>query len=128
MASPRIEEESLKSVLSKIGEESNSSKRMNLAKSTIIEPPKLVSSRQPPMETDNLGVIVVTIIENSDGIWRRMDRDHRMAYTNDDIEAINENIAYLKHIRDSEIETRKVFERETSNKNIENIGTRLDKT
>ena len=50
-----------------------------------------------------------------------------MVYTHD-LENIIEKIAYRKHVRDSEIETRKVFERETSNKNIENIVTRLDKT
>ena len=48
-ASLRIEEESLKSVFSKIVEESNSSGRMNLTNSAIIEPPKLVSFGHPPM-------------------------------------------------------------------------------
>ena len=33
---------------------------------------------------------------------------------------------YRKHIRDLEFETRELLERVTSNKNIENIGTRLD--
>ena len=51
-----------------------------------------------------------------------------MVHTHDDIEAISEKIAYRKHIRDLEFETREVLERETSNKNIENIGTRLNKT
>ena len=37
-------------------------------------------------------------------------------------------LAYRKHIRDSELETREVLEQETSNQNIENIGTRLGKT
>ena len=50
-----------------------------------------------------------------------------MTHTHD-IETISEKIAYRKHIRDSEIETRKVFERETSNKNIKNIVNRLNKT
>ena len=50
-----------------------------------------------------------------------------MAHTND-IETISEKIAYRKHIIDSEIETRNVFEREMSNENIENIVTQLDKT
>ena len=45
-----------------------------------------------------------------------------------DIETISEKKAYRKHIRYLEFETREVLERETSNKNIENIGTRLDKT
>ena len=50
-----------------------------------------------------------------------------MAYTHDD-ETISENLAHRKHIIDLEFETRKVFERETSNRNIENIGTRLETT
>ena len=50
-----------------------------------------------------------------------------MANTHD-IETISENIAYRKHIRDSEFETRNVSERETSEENIENIATQLDKT
>ena len=57
-----------------------------------------------------------------------MDRDYRMVRTHDDIETISEKLAYCKHTRDSEFETREVLERETSNQNIENIGTRLDKT
>ena len=49
-----------------------------------------------------------------------------MAHTHD-IETMSKKIAYRKHIRDLEFETREVFEQETSNKNIENIVTRLDK-
>ena len=129
-ASPQIEEESLESVFSKIVEESNSSEWMNLANSLGIESPKIVHFGHPPIETNNVGNlldgIVTTIIKNSNRIWRRTDRDNRMAHTHD-IETIRENIAYRNHIRNSEIETGKVFERETSNKNIENIVTRLDK-
>ena len=104
---------------------------MNLVNSLSIDIPNLIHFRHPPIETNDVGnllnSIVATRIENSDRIWRRTDRDDRMAHTHD-IETISEKIAYRKHIRDSEIETRKVFERETSNKNIENIVTRLDKT
>ena len=50
-----------------------------------------------------------------------------MAHTHD-IETISKIIAYHKHISDLDIETGKVFEQETLNKNIENIGTQLDKT
>ena len=105
---------------------------MNLAKSASIETPKLVSFRHPPIETDNVGHllngIVATRIEYPNRIWRPTDRDDRMAHMHDHIENISKKIAYCKHIRDSEFETREVFERETLNKNIENIGTRLDKT
>ena len=45
-----------------------------------------------------------------------------------DIETISKKIAYRKHIRDLEFETKEVLERETSKENIENIVTRLDKT
>ena len=55
-------------------------------------------------------------------------QDNRMARMHDDIETISEKLAYCKHIRDSEFETREVLERETSKKHIENIGIRLDKT
>ena len=51
-----------------------------------------------------------------------------MALTYGNIENISEKLEFCKYIRDSESETREVFERETSNQDIENIGTRLDKT
>ena len=127
----RIEEESLESIFSKIVKESNLSEQMDLANSLIIESPKLVHFGHLLIDTNNVGNlfdgIVTTRKEKSNGIWRRKDRDDRMAHTHD-IETISEKIAYGKHIRYSEIETRKVIERETSNENIQNIVTRLDKT
>ena len=92
---------------------------MNLANSLGIETPKLVHSGHPPIETENVGNllngIVVTRIDNSNGVWRRTDRDYRMAHTHD-IETISKKIAYRKHVRDLEFETREVFEREMSKK------------
>ena len=79
---------------------------MNLANSAIIEPPKLGSFGHPPMETDNVGGIVATRIENSDGIWRRTARDDKIGHMHDNIESISKNIGYRKHIRDLEFETR----------------------
>ena len=61
---------------------------MNLANSAIIEPPKLGSFGHPLMESDNVGGIVATKIESSDGIWRRTSRDNRMGHMHDDIETI----------------------------------------
>ena len=120
-ASPQIEEESLESIFYKIVEKSTSSERMNITNSLGIESPKIVHFGHPPIETNNVGNlldgIVATRIENSDRIWRRTDRDYRMAHTHDDIETISENIAYRKHIRDLEFETR-----EMPNKNIEKLG------
>ena len=108
-ASPLIEEESLERIFSKSFEESNLSKWMNLANSSSIEIPKLVHFRHPSMETYNvgnlLGGIFTTRIDNSERIWRRMARDYRMAHTHG-IETISKNIAYRKHIRDLEFETR----------------------
>ena len=84
------------------------------------------------METDNVDHrsdgSVDTRVVDPNGIWRLPDRDDRMARTHDDIETISEKLAYRKYIRDSEFETREFLDRETSNKNIENIGTRLGKT
>ena len=89
---------------------------MTLVNSASIEIPNLVHFGHPPIETENIGNlpngIVATIIENLDRIWRRTDRDDRMEHTHD-LETISEKIAYCKHIRDLEFETRKVFERET---------------
>ena len=85
---------------------------MNLRNSAIIDTPKLVSFGHPPMDTDNVGYwidgIVATRIEDPDKIWRPTDRDNRMAHTHDDIEITNKKIAYRKHIRDLEFETREV--------------------
>ena len=130
-ASLQIEEDSLESIFPKIIKESNSNKRTKLANSLSIETPKLVSFGQTPMERDNVGNhingIVDTRIVEPNRIWRSTDKDDRMARTHEDIETIIEKLAYGKHIRDSEFETREVFEWETSNQNIENIGTQLDK-
>ena len=52
-----------------------------------------------------------------------MDRDNRTARTHNKIETISEKLAYRKHIRDSEFKTIEFLGRETSNQNIENIGT-----
>ena len=105
---------------------------MNLANSMLVQNPKLVHFRHPPMETDNIGQqsdgSVATRVMDQDGIWRPTDKYVRMAPTHGDIETISEKLAYCKYIRDSEFETREVFKREKTNKNIKNIGTRLNKT
>ena len=131
-ASSRIEEGSLENICPKIIKESSLSELMNLANSLSIETPKLVSFGHLHMETYNVGHqikgIVATGVADPNRIWSSTDMDNRMARTHDNIETIGEKLAYRKHIRDSEFETREVLERETSNQNIENIGTQLDKT
>ena len=83
----------LRITFSKIVKDSNSSKRMNLAKSLSIESPKIVHFGRPPIETNNVGNLldgfVTAKIENSNGIWRSTYRDNRMEHTHD-IEIINE--------------------------------------
>ena len=85
------------------------------------------------MQTDNVGDRrdggVATRVADQDGIWRPTDSNIRTAPTHGDVELINEKLAYRKFIKDSEFETREVFERENSMlKNIENVGTRLETT
>ena len=79
------------------------------------------------MQTDNVGNPIDSIVANrivdQYGIWRPTNRDVRTAPTHGDIETISEKLADRKYIKDSEFETREVFARETSNQNIENIGT-----
>ena len=109
----QIEEGSLKSIFPEIVEESNSRERMNLANSLGVQTPKLVSFRQPPMQTDNVGnpinSIAATRVMDQNGIRRPTDRDVRTAPTYGDVEYINEKLVYCKFIKDSEFETREVF-------------------
>ena len=80
------------------------------------------------MHTDNVGRwrngSVATRVVNQDRIWRLTDWDVRKAPKYGDIETMSEKLAYRKFIKDSEFETREVFERG----NIENIGTRVKMT
>ena len=46
------------------------------------------------------------------GLRRSTDRDDRLGYTHD-FETMSETTDYRNHIKNSEIETREVFERET---------------
>ena len=80
------------------------------------------------MQTDNVGHrrdgSVATRVVDQDRIWRPTDSDVRTTPMHGKVETISEKLAYRKFIKDSEIETREVFERG----NIENIGTRLKTT
>ena len=117
-APSRIEEGSPKIIFTEIVKESNSSERMNLANSLGVQTPKLVSFRHPPMQTDNVGHrsdgSAATRVVDQDRIWSPTDRDIRTAPTHGDVETMSEKLAYLKFIKDSEFETREVFEQEIS--------------
>ena len=101
---------------------------MKLANSLCVHTPKLVFFRHPPMQTDNVGHwsdgSVATRVVDQDRIWRPTDRDVRTTPRHGEIETISEKLAYRKFIKDSEFETREVFEQE----NIKNIATRLETT
>ena len=80
------------------------------------------------MQTYNVGNPIDPIAANrvmdQDGIRKPTDRDVRTASTHGDVETMSEKLAYRKFIKDSEFETREVFEQE----NINNIATRLETT
>ena len=129
----RIVEGSPKIIFPEIVEKSDSSKRMNLANSLGVQTPKLVLLRHLPIQTENLGERrgggFATRTADQDGIWGPTLSNIKTAPTHGKIERISEKLAYRKFIKDSEFETRKVFERENiERKNIGNIETRLEMT
>ena len=99
---------------------------MNFAISLSIESPKLVSFGDLPMQTDNVGHRIDGIVAirevDLERIWRSTDRDYWMARTHDNIETISEKLAYRKHIRDSDFETRGLLEQETPNQILKILG------
>ena len=85
----------------------------------------------PTADIRNLDYISATRPKNCNGLQRSTDRDDRLGYTHD-FESTSETTAYRNHIKNLEIETREVFDRETlSPRNIQrallmNIATPLD--
>ena len=102
---------------------------MNLANSLSVHTPELVLLRHTPMQTENVGKRrgggATTRIADQDGIWRPTLSDIKTAAIHGESETISEKLAYRRFIKDSEFETRKVFERENikERKNIKNIET-----
>ena len=107
---------------------------MNLANSLRVHTPELVLLGYTPMQTDNVGERrgggATTRIANQDEVWRPTLSDIGMAAIHGERGTISEKLAYCKFIKDSEFETRKVFEEENieERENIENIETRLRMT
>ena len=68
------------------------------------------------MQTDNVGErrigSVATRIANQDGIWKPTLSNIETAPTHGKIETISEKLAYRKFFKDSDFETREVFEQE----------------
>ena len=134
LESSRIEELGMKIIFPELGSEIDSSVRVNLANSVLSESPNFKRLRHTPIETAdtrNLECIGATRPKNCNGLRRSADRDDQLVYTYD-FETMSETTAYRNHIKNSEIETREVFERETSSpENIQralpmNFETRLD--
>ena len=107
---------------------------MNLTKSVLHESSKFKHLGHPPVETAdirNLDYIRATRPNNCNGLWRSTDRDDILGYAHD-FETMSKRTAYRDYIKNSEIETREVFEQETLRpENIQrtlpmNIVTRLD--
>ena len=83
------------------------------------------------MQIENVGERrggrVATRIAYQDGIWGTTLSNIKTAPTHGESETISEKLAYRKFIKDSEFETRKVFERRNiERKNIRNIETQLE--
>ena len=134
MESSRIKEVGVKSIFPEIRKKPDPSVRVNLANSVLRESPKFITLRHPIVETadiQNLNFITATRAKNCNGLRRGAERDDRLGYTHD-FETMIETTAYRNHIQNSEIETRELFERETSSpENIQralpmNIVTQLD--
>ena len=130
----RIEDGSLKIIFPELGTEIDRSVRVNLANSVVRKSPNFKSLGHPTIEIadiQNLDCISATIPKNCNGLQRGTDRDDRLGCTHD-FETMSETTAYRNHIKNSEIETREVFEQETSSpQNIQqtvsmNIVTQLD--
>ena len=116
LESSRIKEVVMKSVFSELGQKFVSSVRVNLANSDLSENPNLKRLVHTPIETadiQNLECISATRPKNCHGLRRSADRDDWLGHTHD-FETISETKDYRNHIKNSEIETREVFERETS--------------
>ena len=129
-----IEEVGVYNILSKIVKEFDSSGRINLTNSVLSEIPKFKSLGHPTVETEDIQNIYFTTstrAKNLNGMQRDNKRDDRLGYTHDFV-STSETTAYRNHIKNYELETREVFERETwSPENIQrtlptDMVTRLD--
>ena len=116
LESSLIEEVVMKSIFSELGTKTKSSVRVNLAKSVLSKSPNFKRLDHTPIETAdirNLECIRTTRSNNCNGFRRSVDRDCRLGYTHA-FETMSETTAYRIHIKNLEIETREVFEQETS--------------
>ena len=129
-----IEEVGVKRIFSEIGKDFNSSVRLNLANSVLSKIPKFISLGHPTVKTEdiwNINFTTSTRAKILNGMRRDNESDDKLGYTHD-FETMSETTAYRNHIKNSELETREVFDWETwSPENIQqtlqtDMVTRLD--
>ena len=88
---------------------------MNLANFVFRKNPKFISLEHPTIKTvdiRNINFSTSTTEKSLNGLQRDMERDGRLGYTHD-FDTMGKTTAYRNHIRNSELETREVFEQET---------------
>ena len=129
-----IEEVGVKSISPEIVKESNYSVWVNLRNYVLSESPKFISLGHLTIETAdirNIDFATSTRAKSLNRLRRDTERDDRLGYTHD-FETMSKTTDYRNHIKNSELETREVFKRETwSPENIQrtpptDIVTRLD--
>ena len=106
----------MKSIFSELEKGPDPSVRVNLTNSVLSEIPRFITLGHPTVETvdiRNLDFVTATRAKNLNGLWRGTERGDRLGKTHD-FENMSETTVYRNHIKNSEIETREVFERETS--------------
>ena len=122
------------SIFPEHGQKFDSSVQVNLTNSVLSNIPNFKRLGHTPIETTdkrNLECISATRPKNCNGMWRSADRDDCLGYIHT-FDTMGKTTAYRNHIKNSEIETREVFEQETSSpENIQrtlpmNIETQLD--
>ena len=129
-----IKEVGMKSIFPELREDPDSSVQVNLANSILGESPKFISLGHPTVETAdirNIDFATSTRAKNLSGLRRSTKRDDRLRSTHS-FETMSETIAYRNNIKNYEIKTGEVFEREASSpENIQqtlptDIVSRLD--
>ena len=112
---PCIEKVGVKSVLGEIVADLDPSIQVNLTNSVLSEIQNFKSLRLHAVNaTDirNLDFAPSTRAKSLSGMWKDNFIPSRLGYTHD-FETMSETTAYRYHIKNSELETREVFERET---------------
>ena len=112
-----IEKYGVKSVPGEIVPDLDPSKRVNLANSVLTESPKLKNLGLPAVDATDIGninFVSSTRARILSGTRKDNISPFRLGYTHD-CETMSKTKAYCNHIKNSEIETRDIFERETEN-------------